>query len=88
VIPAAVADSWLFWLAIIDGLAAVYILPTVIGIARQAGGLGLIICLNMIPVGWPAALILVCLMPRKEISHAPYRQRPRGQQRTPTQPRR
>ena len=50
-IPAAVADSWLFWLAVIDGLAAVYILPTVIGIARQVEGLGLVICLNTIPVG-------------------------------------
>lgn len=66
-IPAAVADSLLFWLAIIDGLAAVYILPTVIGIARQVEGLGLVICLNAIPVGWPAALILACMMPRKEI---------------------
>ena len=58
-IPAVVADSWLFWLAIINGLAAVYILPTVIGAARQAEGLGLVICLNAIPVGWPAAPILV-----------------------------
>jgi len=57
VIPAAVADSWLFWLAIIDGLAAVYILPTVLGIARQVEGLGWVICLNAIPVGWPAALL-------------------------------
>jgi predicted transcriptional regulator len=73
VIPAAVADSWLFWLAIIDGLAAVYILPTVIGIVRQVEGLGLVICLNAIPAGWPAALLLACLMPRKEISHAPHR---------------
>ncbi len=79
VIPAAVADSWFFWLAIIDGLATVCILPTVIGIARQVEGLGLVTCLNMFPVGWPATLILVCLMPRKEISHAPQRQRPRGQ---------
>jgi hypothetical protein len=79
VIPAAVADSWLFWLAIIDGLAAVYILPTVIAIARQVGGLGLVICLNTIPVGWPAALLLACMMPGKEVSHAPYRPRPRGQ---------
>jgi len=78
-IPAAVADSWFFWLAIIDGLAAVYILPTVIGIARQIDGLGLVVCLNVIPVGWPVALILACLMPRKEISRAPYQQRPRGQ---------
>ena len=70
-IPAAVADSWLLWLAIVDGLAAVYILPTMIGVARQFEGLGLVICLNAIPVGWPAALILACLMPRKEISRAP-----------------
>jgi hypothetical protein len=67
VIPAAVADSWLFWLVIIDGLIAVYILPTVIGIARQIDGLGLVICLNVIPAGWPAALLLACIMPRKQI---------------------
>jgi hypothetical protein len=72
VIPAAVADSWFFWLAIIDGLAAVHILPTVIGIARQVERLGWVICLNTIPVGWPAALILACLMPRKQISRAPH----------------
>jgi hypothetical protein len=79
VIPAAVTDSWFLWLAIIGVLAGVYILPTVIGIARQIEGLGWVVCLNTIPVGWPAALLLACLMPRKEISHAPYRQRPRGQ---------
>ena len=66
-IPAAVADNLLFWLAIIDVLISVYILPTVIGIARQVEGLGLVICLYTIPVGWPAALILACMMPRKEI---------------------
>ena len=66
-IPAAVADNLLFWLAIIDVLISVYILPTVIGIARQVEGQGLVICLNAIPVGWPAALILACMMPRKEI---------------------
>ena len=77
-IPAAAADSWFFWLAIIDGLAAVYILPTVIGVARQVEGPGWVICLNMIPVGWPAALLLACTMPRKEISHTPCRLRPCG----------
>jgi hypothetical protein len=35
VIPAAVADSWFFWLAIIGFIVAVYTLPTVIAIARQ-----------------------------------------------------
>jgi hypothetical protein len=51
VILAVIADSWFFWLAIIDGLIAVYILPTVIAIARQVEGLELVICLNTIPVG-------------------------------------
>jgi hypothetical protein len=67
VIPAMIADNWFFWLAISDGLAALYILPTVIAIARQVEGLGLVICLNTIPVGWPAALILACMVPRKQI---------------------
>jgi hypothetical protein len=46
---------------------SIYILPTVIGIARQVEGLGLIICLNVFPVGWLAALILARLIPRKQI---------------------
>jgi hypothetical protein len=53
VIPAAVADSSLFWLAIIDGLAAVYILPTVSAIVRQVESLGLVICLNAFRSGGP-----------------------------------
>ena len=65
-IPAVVADSLVFWLAIIGGLAGVYILPTVIGIARQVECLSLVICLNVFPVGWPAALIVACMMARKE----------------------
>ena len=77
--PRSGGGSWFFWLAIIDGLAAVYILPTVIAIVRQVEGLGLVICLNTIPIGWPAALLLACLMPPKEISHASQRQPPRGQ---------
>jgi hypothetical protein len=78
VIPAAVANSWYFWLAIIGVVVGVYILPTVIGIARQVEGLGWVICLNTIPVGWPAALFHACTMPRRKISHTAYRPRPRG----------
>ena len=52
-IPAAVADSWFFRLAIIGVLAGVYILPTVIGIARQVEGLGLVICLTRSRSGGP-----------------------------------
>ena len=78
-IPAVVAGSWFFWLAIIGFVTGVYVLPTVIAIARQVEGLGWVICLNTIPVGWPAALLWACLMPRKEVSPSPHRQWPRGQ---------
>ena len=37
-IPAAVAGGWLFWLAIIDGLAAVYILYPAPSSPRLADG--------------------------------------------------
>lgn len=73
-IPAAVANSWFFWLGIIGFVAGVHTLPTVIAIARQVEGLGWVISLNTIPVGWPAALLWACLMPRKEISAIDYRQ--------------
>jgi hypothetical protein len=44
IISTTVANSPLFWLAIIGGLAALYLLS----------------------VGWPAALLLACMMPRRE----------------------
>jgi hypothetical protein len=72
VIPAAEADNWFFWLAIIGRLAGIYILPTVIAIARQVEGVELVICPNVFPVGWLAALILASMMPRKQIRVAPY----------------
>ena len=52
-IPAAVADSLPFWLAIIGGLTGGYILTTVIGIARQVEYLGLGHLPERVP-GWVA----------------------------------
>jgi hypothetical protein len=63
---AVVAGSWWFWLVLTGGLAAVYVLPTVVAIARQVEGIGWVIVLNTIPVGWPAALLAACLLPRKQ----------------------
>jgi hypothetical protein len=31
----------------------------VIGVGRQVENLGLVVCLNMIPVGWPAAHLVI-----------------------------
>jgi hypothetical protein len=66
VISTAIADSPLFWLAIIGGLAALYLLPVVIGAIRHVEGLGWIIVVNLLPMGRPAALLLACTMPHRE----------------------
>ena len=65
-ISTTIADSPLFWLAIIGGLAALYLLPVVIGAIRHVEGLGWIIVVNLLPMGWPAALLLACMMPRRD----------------------
>jgi hypothetical protein len=47
-------------------LAAVYVTPTIVGVARHVESIAAVVILNCFPVAWPAALILACLLPRKE----------------------
>jgi len=84
VISTTVANSPLFWLAILGGLAGLYVLPSVIAACRKAEGLGWIIVLNLLPtgVGWLAALVLAFAMPRREPPPPvpyPYHQQVHGQ---------
>lgn len=62
------AQSPLFWGALIIVLLAVYLLPTWIGIFRQVEGLGWLIAFNVLfpGVGWLAGMILACMLPRRE----------------------
>lgn len=62
------ANSAAFWLAIIGGLAVLYLLPILIGVIRHAEELWLIVFLTVLPtgVGWLAALVLAFTMPRCE----------------------
>lgn len=62
------ATSSAFWLAIIGGLAVMYLLPILIGAIRHAEELWLIVFLTVLPtgVGWLAALVLAFAMPRRE----------------------
>ncbi len=57
-----VADSSVFWVAAIMALAGLFLLPTVIGLARGVDRLALVVLVNLIGapllLGWPAALIL------------------------------
>lgn len=65
---AILAQSPLFWGALITGLLAVYFLPTWIGIIRQVEGLGWLILFNALfpGVGWLGGMILACGLPRRE----------------------
>lgn len=60
------SDSWGFIMLVMGGLALVYFLPIIIGIIRKVECLALVIILNMLPVGWPAAMILACFMPPRD----------------------
>jgi len=64
----ALAQSPLFWGALISGLLVVYLLPTWIGIIRQVEGLGWLVAFNVLfpGVGWLAGMILACTLPRRE----------------------
>ena len=61
------AHSYLFWIALIVGLLALYVMPSVIAAIRGVEGLGWIIVINLLPtgVGWLAALIAALALPRR-----------------------
>jgi hypothetical protein len=68
------ANSWVFWVALIAGLLVLYILPSIIGAIRNVEGLGWLIVVNLIPtgIGWLAAMILAIVLPRREPPPAAY----------------
>jgi Superinfection immunity protein len=61
------ANSPVFWLSLICGLLALYVLPSVIAAIRGVEGLGWVIVVNLVPtgIGWPAALLLAIALPRR-----------------------
>ena len=76
----ALAQSPVFWAGLIAGLALVYILSTLIGIARKVEDLGLLIFINLLPtgVGWLAAIVMAFRLPRREppVTYQPYQYPP------------
>jgi hypothetical protein len=62
----AIADSPAFWVALTGGLTVLYIVPTLIGIFGHVECFGLVIILNTSPIAWSAALVVACMMPRKD----------------------
>jgi hypothetical protein len=60
------ANGAVFWIEYVASLAALYVCPTVIAVVRHARNIKRVLILNCIPIAWPAALLLACMMPRKE----------------------
>jgi hypothetical protein len=67
------ANSYIFWIALILGLLALYVLPSVIAAIRNVEGLGWVIVINLVPtgIGWAAALIAALVLPRREVRASP-----------------
>ena len=62
------ANSPVFWIGLLVGLGALYILPTLIAVIRQVESIAPVVFLNCFSIAWPAALVVACMMPRKETS--------------------
>lgn len=61
-----IAEFPVFWVALLGLLCVLYVLPTLIAIARSVRDLGLVVAVNFIGgatgIGWGAALVLsLCL---------------------------
>ena len=75
----ALAHSYFFWIALILGLLALYVLPSVIAAIRGVEGLGWIIVINLLPtgIGWLAALIAALALPQRKPGNRAARSTPR-----------
>lgn len=54
-----------FWIGLLAGLAALYVLPIMIAVIRQVEKIGLVVLLSCFPIAWPAAFVVACMMPRR-----------------------
>jgi len=62
----AFANSPGFWIGLLAGLGALYVLPTMIAVIRHVENIALVVFLNCFPIAWPAPLVVACMTPRKE----------------------
>ena len=78
----ALAQSPVFWVGLIAGLALIYFLPIIIAMIRRVESPGWVIFLNVLPtgVGWLAAMVVAFMMPRREPAPTclPYQYPPPG----------
>jgi hypothetical protein len=59
------ANGAVSWIGYVASLTALYAWPTAIAVVRHARNIKRVLILNCIPIAWPAALVMACIMPRK-----------------------
>jgi len=62
----ALATSPVSWIGLMASLAAFVRPAHMVAVIRHVEEIALVVFLNCIPVAWPAALVVACMMPRKE----------------------
>jgi hypothetical protein len=61
----ALANSPVFWIGLLAGLG-VLLRPAVIAVFRRVENIGVVVFLNCLPIAWPAALVVACMMPGRD----------------------
>ena len=59
------ANGAVSWIEYVASLAALYVCPAAIAAVRHARNIKRVLILNCIPIAWPAALVMACMMPHK-----------------------
>jgi len=59
------ANGVVSWIEYVASLAALYAWPAAIAVVRRARHIKRVLILNCIPIAWPAALVMACMMARK-----------------------
>jgi hypothetical protein len=57
------ANSPVFWIGLLAGPRVLCVLPAVIAVFRRVENIGAVVFLHCLPIAWPAALVMACMMP-------------------------
>jgi hypothetical protein len=60
------ANRPVFWIGLLAGPGVLYVLPTVIAVFRRVENIAVVVFLNCLPIAWPAALVMACMMPGRD----------------------
>ena len=62
----ALANSLTLWIGLLAGFGGLYVLPTVIAVFRRVENIAVVVVLTCLPIAWPAALVVACMVPGRD----------------------